>query len=165
MGNCIYCLSKNSKNIQEININKFDLLKEQNSLKEQISSKKIDSSKIKKIFISYNILDYEKNIIIGIWDNSNKSNTLGNQGIWIGGHDKIFGLIFGIICIDIVILYFENNIELKIYKNNSSDLFFELTENKNNYIKQINNNIKKKLKKINNNSQDIDLIFSLFDHE
>lgn len=122
----------------------------------------IDNNNIKKIFKSFNILDINKNIIIGIWDNPNKSNTMGNQGIWIGNNDEIYELIFGINCNDVVILYFKNNIILEITKINDS--FLLKLKKKNDiveYSTNISNDIIKKLNKINNNSADIDLIFNI----
>lgn len=118
--------------------------------------------KVKKIFKSYNVLDTDKNIIIGIWDNPNKSNTLGNQGIWIGNHDNIYELVFGMKSIDTVILHFEKNITLKITKTNLSEYQLELSDKKsNNYSTIINKNILNNLKKINDNSLDLDLILNL----
>jgi hypothetical protein len=179
MGNCICNLDKDSINVQKINVDKFgsgsgsssgsDL----NLSDEQTQSltstyiaikKPLNFSTVKKMFISYNVLNYEKNIIIGIWNNPNKSNTLGNQGIWIGGHDKIYELTFGMLCANMVVLNFQNSIKLKIYKNKSNNITFELTENKKDYIKQLDDDIKKNLKKINNDSEDIDLIFNLVDN-
>ena len=117
---------------------------------------------VKKVFKSFNVLDTNKNIIIGIWDNPNKSNTLGNQGIWIGDHDRIYELILGIACCELVILYFKNNIVLKIINNNDS-FILELKNKDNiiNYSTNISEDIIKKLNKINNNSLDLDLIFNI----
>ena len=160
MGNCV-CYSKNIPKIVNNNskILKFPLELD-TTPKENSPKKSLSFSKIKKIFTSYNILDYENNIILGIWDNPSKLSNLGNQGIWIGGHDKIYELVFGLICLDTIVLNFENNIKLKIYKINSSDIFIELTyENKNQHIKQLDNTVIKNLQKINNKSDDIDLIF------
>ena len=127
-----------------------------------ISNNIVSIKNVKKIFKSFNVLDTNKNIIIGIWDNPNKSNTLGNQGIWIGDHDRIYELILGINCCELVILYFENNIVLKITNINNSYIL-EL-KNKDNvifYSTKISENIIEKLIKINKNSLDLDLIFNI----
>lgn len=118
---------------------------------------------VKKIFKSYNILDTNKNIIIGIWDNPDKSNVLGNQGIWIGNHNKIYELIFGITCNNTVILYFKYSIVLKISKINGL-ITLELRNNKDNFMEystNVTHDIIKKLNKIDNNSPDLDLIFNI----
>lgn len=129
------------------------------------NSQNLNIVKVKKIFKSYNILDTNKNIIIGIWDNPNKSNPLGNQGIWIGDQDKILELIFGITCPGLVVLNFESNITLKIIKKNSEDFLLELKnkDNLNYYSNLINKKLLNKLKKINNNSIDLDLIFNIIE--
>jgi hypothetical protein len=132
--------------------------------KENIKENNIITIKnVKKKFKSYNILDTNKNIIIGIWDNPDKSNILGNQGIWIGNNDKIYELIFGINCNNTVILYFKNSIVLKI-SNANGLVTLELKNNKDNlmeYSTNITRDIIKKLNKINNNSPDLDLIFNV----
>lgn len=149
MGNYIQILNSipkiNNKNITNNTNNNFSV------------------TKVKKIFKSYNVLDTEKNIIVGIWDNPNKSNTLGNQGIWIGNHDQIYELIFGMKSVDTVILNFEKNIMLKITKTKDSDYSLELTDKSGliDYSTKINKNILVNLKKINDNSPDLDLILNL----
>jgi hypothetical protein len=150
MGNCIYCQIKNTNIIID------------NLLEDELSVK---NCSIKKEFISYNVLNKNKNIIIGTWNNPNKSNTLGNQGIRIGNNDKIYELTFGISDIGskIVVLNFENNIKLKIYKDiNNFNLV--LTENKNEYRSILDTNIIKNYKKFDSNSPDIDLIYILFNN-
>jgi hypothetical protein len=144
MGNCIKFYNQNQK-IKNTNNN-------------------LSVNQVKKIFIEYNILDSEKNIIIGIWDNPNKFNNLGNQGIWIENHKKIYQLVFGIICNNTVILTFEDNLILKITKNIllDYDYLLEISDKKLiNYSTKINKNILNKLKNINNNSPDLDLIINL----
>lgn len=122
----------------------------------------LNSVIVKKIFKSYNVLDVDKNIIIGVWNNPNKSNKLGNQGIWIGDPDKIYELIFGIFSHDAVILHFEKNITLIITKTKSENFLLELKEKDIiNYSKIIDKSIIQKLKKINDNSLDLDLIFNI----
>jgi hypothetical protein len=137
----------------------FDLT----SNNEEYSSKKfLTLFKVKKMFTSYNILDYEKNIIIGIWDNPNKLSKLGNQGIWIESDNKIYELKFGMICFNIVVLNFESNIRLILKKNKIGEIFLELNGNNIEYNKRLEPDIIKNLHKINNNSIDLDLIFGLF---
>ena len=81
MGNYIH-VSLRSDN------NKNNTKDNNNTIKDIVTIKNV-----KKIFKSFNVLDTYKNIIIGIWDNPNKLNTLGNQGIWIGDHDIIYELV------------------------------------------------------------------------
>ena len=115
-----------------------------------------------KKFKSYNILD--KNIVIGIWDNPNKKNIMENQGIWIGEHDKIYQLVFAMSSYDFVVLYFQDNITLKISKGINYYLL-ELKSKKINinYNAGLSDNIINKLNKINNNSSDLDLIFNIIE--
>lgn len=96
-------------------------------------------------------------------DNPNKSNTLGNQGIWIGNHNNIYELVFGMRSVDTVILHFEKSIMLKITKTKSSEYLLELSDRSEliNYSKIINKNILTNLKKINDNSLDLDLILNI----
>lgn len=147
MGNCNSCYYENNY-ITDINL----------------------SSKVKNKFIKYNILD--KNIIIGIWDNPNKTNTLGNQGIWIGNNqkdkEKIYSLIIGIYYknLNLITFNFEDNIELQITKQNNklklNLIGKDLDNNTNKYTTEISNEIKKNFKKIDLNSYEIDMIFNLF---
>ena len=157
--------------IQEKKLNEFNgnlnsaeckVASQTDSLKQIYNSfnklNKLDKNK----FIYQNILDLDKMIIIGIWDNPNKLNILSNQGIMINNDQKIYGLLYGIISsIQIIVLIFENNIKLVISKNEFGELFLVLTENKNEYKKQISNDIINNLIKINNKSPDLDLIFLL----
>ena len=166
MGNCN--LNNKLINVKKINTENSIMFTpvDENSI--MITSNDYDKKKIlsiKNLFISHNLLDHEKNIIIGIWNNPNKLNVLGNQGILINNHQKIYELIYGIISCDMVVLIFENNIKLVIYKDKLGILFLELTENKINYKKQISDDIIKKLIKINNSSPDLDLIFSLLSNK
>ena len=117
---------------------------------------------VKKIFKSYNVLDIDKNIIIGIRNNPNKSNKLGNQCIWIEDMNKIYELIFGICCHDVVILHFEKNITLIITKTKSDNFLLEIKDKDViNYSKIIDNSVIQGLKKINDESLDLDLIFNI----
>lgn len=126
-------------------------------------------SEIKKKFINSIILDNDKNIVIGIWNNPNKLNTLGNQGIWIGDNnemyqDKIYELTFGMssLSYDLVVLYFENGIKLKFYKDiNDNKLYLILTHPNYEYKKELAQDIIKNIQKINKDSPDLYLIFSL----
>jgi hypothetical protein len=128
---------------------------------------KVTINNIKRIFKSYNVLDTHKNIIVGVWDNPNQSNELSNQGIWIEGYDQIYELIFGIIVGDLVILYFKNDIVLKIAKEKITreNITFTLEiKNKKNdmfYSTDIDGDIIRKINKINDNSSDLDLIYNL----
>ena len=186
MGNCIYVFSHNDKN------NSIDSTENNNDNMHNINTVKtfnirqniicnntivnnnivnnnniaiLTSIRVKKIFRSYNILDTNKNIIIGIWDNPNKTSVLGNQGIWIGEHEQIYELVFGMSCHDLVVLYFEKKIILKIIKDkNSPNLFLlELKNNENtlNYSCNLSSTVIEGLKKINDNSSDLDLIFNI----
>ena len=162
MGNCIHVFFKPKINKEKSNYSTKNNVKINNNKEDNIQENIVTIKNVKKIFKSFNVLDTNKNIIIGIWDNPNKSNKLGNQGIWIENHDIIYELVFGITCNGTVILYFKNNIVLKISKNNTSFLL-EL-KNKNNiveYSTDISQDIIKKLNKINNDSLDIDLIFNI----
>ena len=117
-----------------------------------------------KMFISYNIIDKENNIILGIWNNPDKSNTLSNQGICIGNQEKINKLIFAIWhrSMDIVIMMFENNIKLKIYKETNKFKYSLSINNYEQFTSDIHFKVLKELKKINTeDSEHIDLIFSL----
>ena len=71
---------------------------------------------ITKLFNQYNILNYSKCIILGTWNNPNKTSNLHNQGIWIEGHKKIYALLCGLICANTVVLNFEDGIKLYINK-------------------------------------------------
>lgn len=124
--------------------------------------------KIKKIFIQYNILDLDKNIIVGIWDNPQNQIRTVNQYLWIGEKNKIYKLICGLRLHNIVILHYGQQIVLKIEKQinkttNACDFVIELKNNTNtpNYTSVISEKVIGKLKKINNNSPDIDLIFNI----
>lgn len=141
MGNCIET-DKHYNN--ELYLTKY--LKRTNSLKN-----------IKQKFIKYNQID--TNIIIGIFNNPDKSNTLGNQGIWIGQDDKIYSLNLGIYhkCYDFVLLTFENGIKLKISKKDK--ITWTLETNNNSITREFDVNTIKNLKKINSDSLDLDLIF------
>jgi len=118
---------------------------------------------INKQFISYNVLDNNK-IIIGIWNNSNKLNILGYQGIWFVKYEKIYELKYGIslIAYNLVLLYFENNIVLKIFKDEFNNYNYILCKDKIEYTNIIDEKTIINYKKINNNSQELDLIYLLF---
>jgi len=92
---------------------------------------------------------------------------LSNQGIYIGNQEKINKLTFAIWhkSMDIVLMGFENNIKLKVYKKNDK-LLYSLSINKEEkFFSEINTNIIKGLKKINTlESEHIDLLFSLIDN-
>ena len=147
MGNCIKKTSNNDSSYMLKYFNK------------SISS---SSKNIKQKFIKYNVIDIDKDIIIGVFNNPDKSNTLGNQGIWIGQYDKIYSLKFGMYhkAFNMVILTFENNIKFKLTKN-ENNLEFVLEINNETYTKQLDANIIKNLKEINYDSLDLDLIFNL----
>ena len=131
-------------------------------------------SEIKKKFIESNVIDKEKHIVIGIWNNPDRMDTSDNQGIWIGDHNeicenkgfknKINKLTFGMsnLSYDVVILYFENNIKLKIYKDSTdSKLYYSLNIFKNEYKSELEQDILNNIEKIDNCSPDIDLVFYL----
>lgn len=128
-----------------------------------INSHKI--SVIRKKFISSNIIDEDNNIIIGIWNNPNKINTMGNQGICIGNDDEIYELKFAcrLLYSNLIEFIFDKNIKLLFFKDSSNKFMFQLNYNKNSFKKEISKNILNKLKKINNLSEDIDLIIDLLD--
>lgn len=151
MGNCTQIFNSTNYNKGKINNSKSK------------TNNNISASKVKKIFKSYNVLDTDINIIVGTWDNPNKSNTLGNQGIWIENYDHIHELIFGIKSTDTVILNFDKNITLKITKTKLSEYLLELTDKSESiyYSTNIKKNILGNLKKINDNSPDLDLILSI----
>lgn len=156
MGNCINIFSY-FYNKEEI-VNNDDI----NDSEKTSESDTLTIDNIKKNFIFYNILDTNKYIIIGILNNSNKTNTLNDQSIWIENHPKIYKLKFGLKSQNIVILHFENNIVLKITKNEHSFLLeLKNKENTLEYSSNISNEIIKKLNKINYNSLDLDLIFEI----
>lgn len=127
---------------------------------------------LKKKFIDSNVLDREKHVVIGVWNNSDNSNILVNQGIWIGYNNKIFGdkiyrLTFGMktISSDIVILNFENDIKLKFYKNLSDNkLYFTLSQSQVEYTKELTLDVLQNFHIINNNSQDLDLVYSFINN-
>jgi len=116
-------------------------------------------------FISSNIIDEDNNIIIGIWNNPNKSNTMGNQGICIGNSDEIYELKFAcrLLYSNLVELIFDKKIKLVFYKYSTNKLIFQLKNDNNSFKKEISINTLNKLKKINNLSEDIDLIFDLLE--
>jgi hypothetical protein len=139
-----------------------------NFMQSHLLKKSHSLSEIKKKFIESIILDKDKQIIIGIWNNPNKLNTLGNQGIWIGNNNdiyenKIYQLTFGMsnISHDYVILYFENKIKLKFYKNSTDNkLYFVLMQFNQEYNRELTQDILKNIQKFNKDSPDLDLLFS-----
>jgi hypothetical protein len=124
-----------------------------NFMQSHLLKKSHSLSEIKKKFIESIILDKDKQIIIGIWNNPNKLNTLGNQGIWIGNNNdiyenKIYQLTFGMsnISHDYVILYFENKIKLKFYKNSTDNkLYFVLMQFNQEYNRELTQDILKNI--------------------
>jgi hypothetical protein len=119
-------------------------------------------------FLNYNIIDKKYNIIIGTYFNtneSNKSNTMINQGICIGyNNNKINKIKFCIIHRygnKMVELYFENDIKLIIIRENNNQIKMLLTFNGSCIEKYIDYDIIKQFKIINNNSEYIDLIHDL----
>jgi hypothetical protein len=132
--------------IQEI---KFNFLKKKINLKN---------------FLFHNIIDNENNIIIGIYKNSKKSNTISSECICIGNNiNKLkFGMFHNFNIHKIVELYFENNIKVKFIQESNNEIKLILDDNENIKIeKYINKNIIKNLKPINNNSEYLDLIFNI----
>lgn len=117
-------------------------------------------------FIISNIIDKKKNIVVGIWNNLNKTNTMGCQGIRIGSDKKIYELKFAIINKDLnmAIFNFENNIKLKILKNKNNISFYEFKDSNNNYTEEINNNTIKNIKKLSNyynKNDDLDIMLDI----
>lgn len=160
MGNCVYNINK--YNTKQNSISEIDCYEEIIFQQKQSHLKrKLSFSKVKKIFTSYNILDNDINIVIGVWDNPTRTSELGHQGIWISGYDEICELTFGIMCSNLIVLNFKNNITLKIIKDSSFELTLKLTCGKNEYETKISNDVKKYYKKINDKSPDIDLIYNL----
>ena len=156
------------------NSNETYISNDSNELKCQIKSsdrfynkiifivKSSGSNKINKYFTKLNIIDKENNIVLGIWNNPNKTNTMGNQGICVGYHDKIYQLLFAIYhqCLECVVLNFENGIKLRVFNDKKlNNIKYELTYNKIEYINILDNDIIKKYRKIDDNSEDIDLIY------
>lgn len=137
---------------------------------------KNNKTNYKDKLINYNIIDKKKHIVLGIYEkpiNNNLKNIHNNicQGIWIDGikninnpnQENIHKLTFGIKILESnkVELYFENNIKLRIFKENNLLQYQLKIQNKDIITGFITNNCLKNFKKINNNSEYIDLIFDL----
>lgn len=118
-----------------------------------------------KKFLNYNIIDKKHNIIIGTYFNTNETNTTINQGICIGNNNnnQINKIKLGIIHrnINLVELYFENNIKLIMIKEYENKIKMTLSFNNSTIEKYIDYDVIKQYKTINNNSEYIDLIFDL----
>lgn len=162
MGNCNKVFTHDSDS------NGSNSMRSDSSSISDIKISNLSPKKIKKIFTHYNILDYNRNIIVGTWDKPDIKNKLGNQCLWIGEKDQIYELIFGLCSHNLVILHYEKNIVLKIEKkiNKTNDNFTIVVELKNNtnsinYTSELSNKVISELKKINNNSSDLDLIFNI----
>lgn len=197
MGNCTYNFKKLNEGVNcTLNNNTPNIISEYTNISDNISSNSsisstgtassVDSSnkfssdkinfklntsshscKYQKYFDDFNIIDNKNNIVLGIWNNPNKSNTLGNQGIWIGNQEKIFQLTFAVYhkCLNYIMFIFEDNIRLKIFKHeNSNDIRYELKCKSTITNNPIEVNIIKKIKKIDSDSEDIDLIFKLIEN-
>ena len=150
MGNCIYNKEINVNN----NINSNKKLIFPNVLKNKINPN--------NIFIKFNIIDKKNNIILGIIKNS-LNNSLNEQGIFIGELNKIYKLTFAIWhkCMDVVVMFFENNIHLQFFKQNNNFMYM-LDFNNSKYEKIIEPEIIKSLSKFNiSDSKDIDLLFNI----
>ena len=125
-------------------------------------------------FIKYNLIDSEYKIAVGIYSTNNineytKSNTMINQGIYIGHNNPSINKIkFGIIHKygnKKVELYFENNIILSLEsvddENKKNKIRMILFFNGKRIEKYANNNILQKFIPINDDSEYIDLIAEL----
>lgn len=123
--------------------------------KKNIIKKKISQ------FISYNIIDYEHNIIIGTFnDNYNASSY---EGISIGDDFNMYKILFGISHENRIIeLYFENNIKM-FFTKESNLILIEFYSKDIKFKKIISKNTIKEIKPINQNSDYIDLIFTMLD--
>lgn len=125
-----------------------------------------------KDFISSNVINKEYKMIIGTYlesnnSNKNNSNTMISQGICVGynGNYTIYKLKLGMIHKYqnvMVLLYFENNTRLLLKKKNNNNIAFLFSTDDIRIHGDIDEEIIKNMKPINNNSEDIDLIFKLF---
>lgn len=119
-------------------------------------------------FLHYNIIDEEYNIIVGVYQDSNKftkSKMNIIQGICVGtNNDEINKIKLGIVYPHnkkIVELYFENNIKLVLTQENNNGIKMILRTNNIIVEKYIDMKIVEQYKIINNNSEYIDLIKNL----
>lgn len=129
-----------------------------------IFNKIIKFTNLEKKFLNYNIIDKEYKIIIGnysTFDESNKSNTMINQGICIGfNNDKIYKIKFGIKhkYHNIVELYLENKIKLVFFHEDKDKIKMELSYDENKIEKYIDTKLFEEYKLFDNNSEYINLI-------